>query len=385
MISKIVIAGALAASSFAAWRYTHPPRVEVFDTQNVTRGELVASVMATGTLNSTENVDVGAQVSGTITALYADFNTPVHKGQILALIDPGPFQVQLDEQRAALNSARAAASAAQIAVDQAKTGVEIAREQSQGQEQLAALARRAAQFSKVELNRSRASAAQGLISQDDLHSAENTYELADDDRQVAEGNAASAVLGISEKEAEVRSAQGNLDDANAQVKKAEASVALAESNLAHTEVLSPIDGLVLNRNVSAGETVAASAVAPVLFQLVKDLAKMQVDVNLDESDVGRVVDGDPATFTVDAFPNRTFRAIVRQVREEATNVQNVISFDVVLDVQDKGVAFLPGMTANVKIITATHPNVLKVPNSALRFRPEKGKASTVYTLDARRR
>jgi HlyD family secretion protein len=390
MIAKIITFTVLAGVGFSGWRYTHKPIIEKYFTEPIERGEIVESVSATGTLNSTATIDVGAQVSGLITGLYADYNTPVHKGQVLALIDPGPFQAQLAESQAGLESARASVEAARSALDEAKEGVRIAQQQSQAQRKLADSTRSAAQLAKVEMDRSSASLDAGIINQDTFLTAKTAFTLADDDSKAADAQANSAALAIPEKQAEVESAQGNLDAALDQVKQSESAVQVDKVNLTHTEILSPVDGIVLNRLVSQGQTVASAAVVPVLFQVVKDLGTMQVDVNLDESNVSQVKPGQRATFTVDAFPGRTFESSVRQVREEATNIQNVISYDVVLDVLTKGVSLLPGMTANVRIITVSRPTAVKVPNSALRYKPDNAPAvdktrtvtdGTVYVLE----
>ncbi|MEO5922211.1 MAG: efflux RND transporter periplasmic adaptor subunit [Bryobacteraceae bacterium] len=383
MIGKMVTFALCTVVSYAGWRYVTRHPVEHFETQRVERGDLQAKVTATGSCSARETIEVGAQVSGLIKAVYADFNTPVHRGQILALIDPGPYEVQLTEAKASYEGAQAASTAARAALAEAKTNIDVAREMLAGQQKLANVAETAEMFAKVELGRAQRSADADITSQDDLQTATTNFSLAKDDLDVAKGQVDTAALSILEKEAEADQASASLNAAIADAQRAEIAVQLAQVNLSHTEITAPIDGIVLNRNINAGETVASSAVAPILFELVKNLDKMRVDVNLDEADVGQVKAGELASFKVDAFPGRTFQAIVNQVRHEATNIQNVISYDVVLDVLNPDVPLLPGMTANTVIQTAKREGVIKIPNGAFRYRPAGDQAkpgSAVYVL-----
>ncbi len=386
MLGKALTFAACVAVSYSGWRYYADRRPPVhYETQPIERGELLAKVTATGSCSALETVEVGAQVSGLVKAVYADYNTPVHKGQILALIDPGPFQVQLTEAQAALENAKASVTAARASLAGAKENVHVAEEQRTGQKQLAGIAQSAQGLAKLQFDRAQRSESVGIISQDDFLTAKTNFELAEDDFQIAQKQVDTASLSITEREAEVDQAEAALEAEIQQERQAEGAVELAKVNLSHTEITSPIEGIVLNRNTNAGETVASSMAAPILFELVKNLDKMRVDVNLDESDVGQVKAGQTATFTVDSFPGRTFRASVREVRHAATNIQNVISYDVVLDVIDPGVQLLPGMTANISIRTADRQDTIKVPNGALRFRPDDVKTKlgkAVYTLGA---
>jgi HlyD family secretion protein len=265
----------------------------------VTRGDLTQLVTAAGQLNPVTNVQVGCQISGTIVKLYADFNSPVTNGQVVAQIDPLIYRANLDSAEGDLANAKAA--------------LELA---------------------KVNAVRSKELLANRLIPQ------------SDDDQAVA-----------------------TLHQAEATVQIKRASVELAKANLQYCTIYSPVDGMVISRNVDVGQTVAASLNAPTLFIIANDLTKMQIDANVGESDIGGVEEKQKVDFTVDAFPNRTFHGLVVQVRNSPTNVQNVVTYDTVIGVNNADMKLKPGMTANVSIIVAERSNVLRVPNAALRFRP----------------
>jgi HlyD family secretion protein len=270
-----------------------------FQTAPVTRGPITQAVTATGTLNPVQNVQVGSQVSGNIQKLFADFNSVVKAGQVIAQIDPVVFQANVNQAEGDVSNARAA--------------LELAR-----------------------LNEART---QALV-------------------------------------AKPNSAQSDLDQATAALHQAEANVKIkegalekAKADLDHCTITSPIDGIVISRNVDVGQTVAASLQAPVIFQIANDLSKMQIDANVAEADVGAVAVDQDVEFTVDAFPTRTFPGKVVQVRNAPITVQNVVTYDTVIGVSNPEQKLKPGMTANVSIVSAHRDDTLKIPNSALRFRP----------------
>jgi HlyD family secretion protein len=311
----IVLAVVVAAAAVGIWRWqagSGKPKLQ-FETTKVEKGKIVAKVTASGTLSAIVTVQVGSQVSGRIAALYADFNSPVKKGQLIAKIDPALFQASVDQARANLVAAQGNLAKAKVqAVD--------ARRQYVRQKELAA---------------------RKLNAQADLDTA-----------------------------------QANADGLDAQVAAAEGSVAQtraalqsAEVNLAYTNIVSPTSGTVISRSVDVGQTVAASLQAPTIFVIAEDLAKMQVDTSVAEADVGRLRSGMPASFTVDAYPGEVFRGTVRQIRNAPQTVQNVVTYDAVIDVANPDFKLKPGMTANVTFVYAEKDDVLKVPNSALRFRP----------------
>ena len=303
----------IAAGAYGYYRYTQKPVAPTITTARITRGDIAETVGATGTLQAVTTVQVGTQVSGTIQELNADFNSLVRKGQVLARLDPSLIQSQIEQARANLIRAEADLERLRVALDDSRT----------------------------KLNRARELSEKKLIAQTELEAAE-----------VA-----------------VRSAEAQLRSQQAGVTQSQASLKQNQVNLAHTVIESPIDGLVISRNVDVGQTVAASMSAPTLFVLAADLTKMQVLASLDESDVGRIRPGQLVHFRVDAFPTEEFTGNVTQVRLQPTTVQNVVTYQTVIDVPNPGLKLKPGMTANVNIEIARRTDVLRVPNTALRFRP----------------
>jgi HlyD family secretion protein len=274
----------------------HEPK---FRTATVDRGDVVATVTASGSLSAVTTVKVGSQVSGIIAKLHADFNSVVKKGQLLAELDPTPFQATVDQRRADLAKAQ---------VDLRNTEITLARDRNLFKQQLLA-------------------------------------------------------------QSELDAAQTARDGAAAQVAQAQAGLKMAQANLEYTKITSPIDGTVVDRQYDVGQTVAASFQAPTLFAIAQDLTKMQVLTNIDEADIGRVKVGQEAVFSVDAFPDRTFRGAVSQIRLAQQIVQNVVTYPVMLDVANPDLKLMPGMTANVNIPVDRRTSTLRVPNAALRFRP----------------
>ncbi len=284
-----------------------------YRTEKVTRGDIVSSVTATGTVNPVTTVLVGTQVSGTIKHIYVDFNSPVRKGQIVAQIDPATFEAQVEQSRANLFTAQANLQKAEATLIDARRTMERYR----------------TLFSK------------DLIARGDLDTAETNYETA----------------------------KAQVEAAKAQVEQAKASLKVTETNLIYTRIVSPVDGIVISRNVDVGQTVAASFQTPTLFTIAQDLTKMQIDCNVSEADIGRVKIGQIVEFTVDAYPDILFKGKVYQIRNAPITVQNVVTYDVVVKVENPELKLKPGMTANVSIIVDVKGDVLRIPNAALRFRP----------------
>jgi len=340
-----------------------------FRTAPVTKGSVVAAISATGALNAVITVLVGSQVSGNIKELHVDFNTVVKKGQVIARIDPELFQAQVNQAKAQVDAAKAALANQEAVVE--KTRADLANVQ-------AALASAHAQTAKAQVGvldgkrnvgRQQELRRKELIAQADLDAAQVLYDsaIAQYDATVAQERAQAA--SVTSAEAQLKVSQAMAENAKAQVAQQQANLRQSEINLEHTVIIAPVDGVVVSRTVDVGQTVAASLQAPTLFTIAQDLTKMQVDTNVAEADVGRVKVGQPATFTVDAFPGRTFRGEVVQVRKAAQVLQNVVTYDVVVSAPNNDQALLPTMTANVRIVTDQKDDVLRVPNSALRFRP----------------
>ncbi len=294
-------------------------------TAKVTQGPIVRSVTATGTVNPVITVQVGSYVSGPIQAIYADFNSPVKQGQLIAKIDPRPFKVKVDAAQAVLANARA---------QYGKDSADLA-------------------YKKLNYERNAALLKDGAISKDAADLAFSTY------------NQAKAQVGLDS--ANIQQQQANLEDAQVQ--------------LNYCDIVSPVDGTIVSRNVDVGQTVAASFQTPTLFLIAKDLTKMQVDSNVSESDIGNVQPGLRAVFKVDTFPDREFEGAVRQVRQAPITVQNVVTYDVVVNVDNPELLLKPGMTANVTIVTAHRDNVLRIPMDALRFAPSGTPLSQANALD----
>lgn len=296
-------------------------------TAKVERGEIHDVVEATGMINAVITVQVGSQVSGTISKLYVDFNSRVHKGDIVALIDPALFKGALLQATADLENAKANLVAARANLEKAKASLVQ---------------------TKADYDRTAGLFKDGILSQQQLDLAKANYDSAN---------------------ATVGGAVANVTQAEAQVSQKEAAVAVAQTNLNYTVIRSPIDGTVVARNVDVGQTVAASLQAPTIFTIAQDLTKMLVYAKTDESDVGNIKVGKPVTFKVDAFPKETFHGVVSQVRMNATTVQNVVTYDTIVEFANPELKLFPGMTAYVTIPVATVQNVLKLPNTALRYKP----------------
>ena len=300
----------------------------IYTTQRVQQGDIRQLVQATGTIDAVTTVQVGSQISGTISKLNADFNTKVKKGQVVAEIDPALFQGALLQAQADLQNAQATAAAAKADLLKAQAT--------------------ATQTQKA-YERSDALAKEGVIAAQQL----------DIDKATSESNQAA-----------VSSAAAQVKQANAQVAQKLAAVKVAQTNLDHTIIRSPIDGTVTARSIDVGQTVAASLQAPTLFTIAQDLTKMRVYAKTDESDVGQIRPGQHATFTVDAFPNQVFHGTVEQIRMNPTTVQNVVTYDTVVAFDNPQQKLFPGMTAYVIIPVAQAENVMEVPNAALRFKPD---------------
>jgi HlyD family secretion protein len=306
-------------------------------TAKTDRGDIRQMVEATGTINAVTTVQVGSQVSGTISRLYVDFNSRVKRGQVIAQIDPALFEGSLLQAKADLANARA----------------NVATTKANLQKALATQIQTAADY-----ERAKGLTAQGVMSPQQL--------------DLAKANSDSAVAAVAATDAQVSQAE-------AQVQQREAAVTVAQTNLDYTTIRAPIDGTVIARNVDVGQTVAASLQAPTLFTIAQDLTKMQVYASTDESDVGAIRANQQVTFKVDAYPKENFSGRVSQVRMNATTVQNVVTYNTIIDFENPEMRLFPGMTAYVTIPVASAADVLRVPNSALRYKPDM-KAEEIRAL-----
>ena len=381
----LAIGAVIVSIVLVAWVLLRGQNKMEYRTAPVVQGDIEATVTASGSPNAVVTVQVGSQVSGNISELHADFNTPAKKGQLVARIDPQIFEAQVNQAKATLEAAKAAVVNAKAGVARARADVATANANWANSQANVAKAQVAVQDSKVKYDRRIPLAKEGIISQEDFDTAQNTYNSAVAEEKASEAAEQAAQETMNSAKAGLEVAQTQLASAEAQVNQAQAALEQAQLNLDHTYIRAPVDGVVVSRNVDVGQTVAASMQAPTLFLIAQDLTKMQVDTNVSEADVGRVKLNQPATFTVDAYPAETFRGEVWQIREAAINVQNVITYDVVISVSNADLKLFPGMTANVKILVDKHENVLRVPNAALRFRPpEAARPALTQSIGGRR-
>src|SRR5213593_4349597 len=335
----------------------------------VERGPLTAAVSATGNLNAVITVQVGSQVSGQIKEIFVDFNSPVTKDQLIARIDPETFEAKVNQAKAEVNSAVAMVLNQQAQVERSRADVQNAKAALAEGKAQTAKAQVAVVDTKRDFDRKSALFKRELIANSDLDSSQAGYDSAVAALDAARAKEDSLAAGIGSAEAQLRVAQAQLVASQATVEQKQAALAQAQVDLEHTRITAPVQGIVVSRQVDVGQTVAASLQAPILFTIAQDLTRMQVETSVDEADIGRIKLDDRASFTVDAFPGETFVGTVTQISKAAQIVQNVVTYTVVVAVANPTGKLVPGMTANVKLVTAEKPSVLKVPNAALRFRP----------------
>jgi len=321
----------LLAGAGAIWWRLHATPQTSYQTMPATMGSIVRAVTASGSVNPIIVVQVGTYVSGVVQARYCDYNTQVKKDQLCAKIDPRPYQVAVEQ-----NSASLAVARAQLDKDSANLA-----------------------YTKASFERNQTLAKTQAVSQDALDQARNAYNQGQ--------------------------AQVALDQANVALR--EADLKAAQINLDYTDIRSPVDGTVVSRNVEMGQTVAASFQTPTLFLIATDLTKMQVDVNISESDIGSIKSGDATSFTVESYPGRSFNGEVNQIRQAPQTIQNVVTYDVVVTTANPDLALKPGMTATARLVTARRDNVLRVPDQALRYspggalpEPRSADAARIYVL-----
>src|SRR5213593_946096 len=369
-VLSLLIVAALAGAGVWAYLYTQSiGNAPKYRLARVERGPLTAAVSATGNLNAVITVQVGSQVSGQIKELFVDFNSVVKKSQVVARIDPDIFEAKVNQAKADLASAKSAVLNQQAQVERSRADVENARAAHAEGKAQTAKAQVAVVDTRRDLDRKTELFARELIAKSDLDSSQAAYDSAVAQLDSARAHEQALASAIQSAIAQLRVAEAMLESARAQVEQKDAALKQAQVDLDHTTISAPVDGVVVSRQVDVGQTVAASLQAPVLFTIAQDLTKMQVETSVDEADIGRIREGQRATFTVDAFPGETFTGTVTQIRKAPQVVQNVVTYTVIVGVENPEGKLLPGMTANVKLVVAEKPNVLKVPNASLRFRP----------------
>jgi len=338
-------------------------------TTTIDRGDIEAAITTTGNTNAVTTVQVGSQVSGNVIALYADFNTKVKKGQLVARIDPAIFQAKVDQAKANLDSSKSAVVTARATVVKADSDIANAQANVANQKANLVRAQSAVTDAKTKNARRVELVKQGIIAQEDADTAQATYDQAVASLDAANAAVTAAQSLVASAQAQKEVAQAQLQSSEAQVTQSIAALKQAQLDLDHTQIIAPVDGTVVSRNMDVGQTVAASFQAPTIFLIAQDLTKMQVDTNVDESDVGPIRLGQQANFTVDAYPGVTFAGKVAQIRQAPINVQNVVTYDVVVEVSNTDLKLFPGMTANVRIVTGRADHALRLPVAALRFHP----------------
>lgn len=307
---KIIIAAALIGGA-ASWYFKAEEQSGSYLTQKLEKGDITEKITASGTINPISTINIGTQVSGTISEIYVDYNSKVKKDQLLAQIDPALFEATVGQRRAALNVSKAEVQVAENEVDYAKKNL--------------------ARIKKLNASR---------------YSADKELDLAEKEYN-------NSVAQLALKKAQVEQAQAALDS--------------AETELRYTKIISPVEGIVVSKEVEVGQTVAASFQTPTLFNVAEDLTKMQIGASVVEADIAKVHNGQTVEFSVDSFPDEVFYGKVTQVRNEAINTSNVVTYEVIIEVDNKDLKLKPGMTANVEIITAEKKDILLAPNKALRF------------------
>jgi HlyD family secretion protein len=353
--SLFAVVAVVAIVAIAGWATRGRTDVQQYATASVEQGSITSAVQATGTINPVTTVPVGSFVSGTVKYIFADFNTHVESGQVLALIDPQVYDAQVVQARGGLENA----VANQRNLEANVTAQEAAIKTNQANvERLKA----AAEYARVNARRTLDLAAKGVVPRDQA-------DLAQSGLDQAEAQVRAADAQVNQSIAQLAQMRAQLDQGRAQVAAAQGALDLAETNLRYCTITSPIDGTVVARNVTVGQSVAASLQAPVVFSIAQDLTRMQLFAATDESDTGNIKIGTEATFQVDAFPTETFRGRVSAIRLNATTIQNVVTYNTVIDFENLDGRLLPGETAYATIPTGEVANVVKVPNAAIRFTP----------------
>jgi HlyD family secretion protein len=320
IILGLIILIAVSFSMFFIFNKTE--KIPKYKTEEITKGDITETVTASGIVNPVISISVGTQVSGTLKELYVDFNSPVKKGQLLAQIDPSLFEAQVEQARANLYNAQANLQKIHsIMVNDEKT-----------------YSRYSSLYKK------------NFVAKSEVDLAEANYN----------------------------SSKAQIASAKAQIAQANAALRNNLTNLRYTKIISPVDGIVISRNVDIGQTVAASFQTPTLFLVAQDLTKMQIDTSVAEADIGKIITGQDVEYTLDGYPDMTFKGKVKQIRIAPTTVQNVVTYDVVISVDNKDLRLKPGMTANVSIITSKKKNIIMIPNACLRFTPFEGKNAVKF-------
>jgi HlyD family secretion protein len=366
----LLVAGVAVAAAASAYHYVEKSNDQpVFRLAPVEKGRLISAVTSSGTLNAVVTVQVGSQVSGQIEELLADFNSEVRKGQIIARIDPENFEARVLQAEAELDVAQANVSIQQAAVIRSRAELENAQASLAAARAQAEKAKVAVEDARRDLNRKQTLHKNNIISKSEIDKAMATYDQALAQYQTSLSDERAQASLVNSRKASLKMAEEQVVHALAQVKHQEAVLHQSKVDLEHTIIRSPVNGVVIERSVDMGQTVAASLQAPTLFTIAQDLRKMQVETAIDEADIGRIRVGQRVIFTVDAFSGHEFHGRVEKIRMAPQTLQNVVTYTVVVSAENPDLRLLPGMTANAKVVVEERAEALKVPNAALRFKP----------------
>jgi HlyD family secretion protein len=352
LVLIFIMCSAGIALAYAMFRHKAPVD---YIADPIERGSIITVVNATGSVQPVVTVQVGSQVSGKIETLYADYNSIVKRGQLLAKIDPRNFQAQVKDAEANLAAAKAREQSAKADLITMNANLVSAKANLEA-------ARVTRDNDALTFNRYKEMMDSGIIAQNDFDTVKTTAE-----NSAAKCNQAAAA--VEQAQAQIKAQQAQIDQAGALVKQAEADLDDKRVNLEYTDIFSPIDGVVISRNVDVGQTVAAGLQAPLLFVIANDLIHMQVNASVDEADIGLISPNVDVKFTVDAFPMRSFTGKIQEIRLDPQTVQNVVTYSVIIAVDNSSLYLKPGMTANITITADKKRNVLKIPNAALRYLP----------------
>jgi HlyD family secretion protein len=371
IIAWVLLAGLTAGGAFWILREGRNGGV-AYRIAAVERGPITSAVSTTGTLNAVITVIVGSQVSGQIKELLADFNSEVEAGQVVARIDPEVFDARVRQAEAELAVAKANVAIQRAGVERSQQDLANAIASRTGAKAQADKGRITLDNSRRNRDRRSALFRSGAVSESQTDDAQTAHDQALAQLKASEAEEIAAASLVASRDAALKSARAQVDYAIEQVRQKEAALNQAVLDYNHTFIRSPVDGVVIERAVDVGQTVAASLQAPKLFTIAQDLRHMQVEADVDEADIGRVQVDQPAVFTVDAYPGREFTGTVLKIRMAPRNVQNVVTYTVLVSADNPDKRLMPGMTANIQIVTAKRASALKVPNAALRFRPATG-------------
>ena len=350
-----------------------------FQTAKIERGSITKSVSASGRLNPVVTVEVGSEISGQVSELLVDYNSEVKSGQVIARIDPERFEAEVLKSTAELSVAKAVIATKRAAVDQALANLANAKSVLTA---LKADVERSSVFRndlKLDYDRKTKLLERGVVAVSQVDKSKAAWASSVAQEKASKAQVLAQQSAVAARDAQLSMARAEVKQARASVEQKKATLNIAKVELKNTYIRSPVDGVVIGKDIDIGQTVAASFQAPTLFTIARDLRKMQVETSIDEADIGQITSGQIASFTVDSFPSRTFIGTVNQVRKKSQEIQNVITYTVVIDTNNNDLRLLPGMTANVEIKVSDRKDILKIPGAALRFTPSGADNSEIVS------